>query len=149
MTKQFFHKRTLARIGAVQALYQVETTGASAQEALRDFKNHFEAQLLSAAECTKYDNAFLEKILLGVSVDQEKLDPLIQENLPHNWTFDRLEMVLLCILRAAIFELWTMPETDAAVIINEYVNVAHSFYDDKEPSFVNGLLHTVSTKLRS
>lgn len=149
MTKNILHKRSIARIAAVQSLYQMVLLEISRTQAMSDFQAHFEKDILEEVSSKKYDKDFFCKVLEGVSKHLKEIDPFIKAALPENWAFERLDTVILCILRAATFELWKHPETDSAVILNEYLNVTHAFYDDKEPGFVNGVLHKVSTSLRT
>ena len=39
--------------------------------------------------------------------------------------------------------------TPAAVIINEYVDLAHAFYGEGEPRFVNGVLDRLAGEIRA
>ena len=148
MPKFTLHKRSIARIAAIQSLYQMHMLQQSKDQVLSDFKAHFEADLLEDVQSKKYDKDFFAKLLKGVSHHLKELDPFIRAALPEDWALERLDIVLLCIMRAGAFELWQHPETDSAVIINEYLNVTHAFYDEKEPGFVNGVLHKISTSVR-
>ena len=53
------------------------------------------------------------------------------------------------ILRAAAYELIGCPDVPAKVIINEYLNVAHAFFEGEEPGVVNGVLDRVARKVRA
>ena len=55
---------------------------------------------------------------------------------------------MLQILRAACFELLAMDDVSNAVIIDEYLDVAHAFFDRKEASFANGLLDAIAKQVR-
>ena len=55
-----------------------------------------------------------------------------------------LKSVLLC----GICELLIHTETDAPIIVNDYLNVTHEFYDQKQVSFVNGVLDAVAKLVR-
>lgn len=149
MTSFKLHKRSIARIAAVQSLYQIFLVQSPPHQAVTDFYSHFEKDFLESRNKVSYDKNFFTLLVEGVVDSLSTIDPLIEKALPENWAINRLDLVLLCVLRAATFELWRMPETDSAVIINEYLNVTHSFYDDKEPGFVNGILHTLSVRLRT
>jgi N utilization substance protein B len=77
-----------------------------------------------------------------------EIDKVIAPNLSLNWSMDRMEHVVLAILRAGSYELIARPDVPTAVIINEYVDVAHAFYDRTEASFVNGILDKVAKATR-
>ena len=36
----------------------------------------------------------------------------------------------------------------ARVVLNEYINVAHAFFDEDEPKVVNGILDRLARRLR-
>jgi N utilization substance protein B len=148
MTHITLHKRSIARIAAVQSLYQMALIQSSDVQTVEDFQKHFEKDLLKEVASKKYDREFFAKLLQGTARSLKDIDPIIEKALPDNWAFKRIDHVILAILRAATFELWQFAETDSPVIINEYVNVTHAFFDDKEPGFVNGILHNIAGHLR-
>lgn len=78
------------------------------------------------------------KTALAVSSDRAVLDvqitPLIE-----NWRFDRLGIATKLILRFAVWEL-QHSSTDAAVIINEAVELAKCFAEKDAYKFINGIL---------
>ena len=57
-------------------------------------------------------------------------------------------MLLRAILRAGAYELLNHGDTAAGIIINDYVDVAHAFFDAKEPGLVNAILDKMGKKLR-
>ena len=54
------------------------------------------------------------------------------------------DITLRAILRAAVYELLFTPDTPFKVVINEYINIAQSFYSEKEPEFLNAILDKVA-----
>ena len=57
---------------------------------------------------------------------------------------------ILCLgNRAGVFELMERTDVPARVSINEYINVAHSFFSDDEPKVVNGVLDKLGRQLRA
>ena len=55
---------------------------------------------------------------------------------------------MLQILRAGIYELMARPDVATATVINEYLDVAHAFFDAREAKFVNGVLDAVAKAVR-
>jgi N utilization substance protein B len=47
-----------------------------------------------------------------------------------------------------VYELDARRDTPARVVITEYVDIAHAFYDGQEPGMVNGMLDRISRTLR-
>ena len=64
------------------------------------------------------------------------------------WRLERIDSVLRAILRAGTYELMARLDVPAPVVINEYVNLAHAFFDGKEPGFANAVLDTLVRRLR-
>ena len=60
-----------------------------------------------------------------------------------------MEPLLKAILRAGTFELQHRGLTSTGVIVNDYIDVAHSFFDAKEPGLVNAVLDKLAKTLRA
>ena len=149
--------RSSARLAAVQALYEIDMTGVSADPVLHEFlKDRWksrpgmtEEDEESLPDLAPPDCALLAEIIRGVSAKRDDLDGIIGPALSSEWTVDRLEFILRATLRAGTFELLSMAEVPAKVIINEYVNVAKAFFDDNKPGLVNGVLDKIARVLRT
>jgi N utilization substance protein B len=74
-------------------------------------------------------------------------DEIIAEN-AIGWTLARMPVIDLIVLRIAIFELKSRPDVPTAVILNEAVELAKTFSTDESGRFVNGILSTISKKVR-
>jgi len=141
--------RTNARLAAVQALYQMETSGAGVESVILEFRTHrlsgdIEGRLLHQA-----DEDFFVELLRGVIRLQTKIDPEIERRLAKSWTLARLDSTARAILRAAAFELIHRAETPASVIINEYVEIAKAFFGDEDPRFINAVLDAMAREIRA
>ena len=53
------------------------------------------------------------------------------------------------ILRCGAYELMKRPDVPARVVIDQYVDVAHAFFEGPEPGFVNAALDTCARKVRA
>ena len=80
---------------------------------------------------------------------QAEIDPMLESSLAEGWRLERVEQTLRAILRAGAYELTARTDVPTAVIINEYVNVAHAFFSGSEPGFVNGILDRLAGHLRA
>ena len=65
-----------------------------------------------------------------------------------DWAYDRLDVILRCILRLGAFEMLNRVEVPAKVIIGEYVDLADAFFSGSEPGIVNGILDRVARGAR-
>ena len=86
----------------------------------------------------------LKDTINGVVDNQSQIDSIIKKNLSSNWRFTRLDKILKAILRAAVYEISYKLSTPSKVIINEYIDITHSFYSQKEPEFVNAILDKIA-----
>ena len=59
-----------------------------------------------------------------------------------------LDSILRAILRAGTYELGHRQDVPAAVVINEYLDIAHAFFEGDEPKFVNGVLDRLARQVR-
>lgn len=143
--KKVFKGRTLARLAAVQALFQAEQTGDPVSGIVLEFLHH----RLKEGEygLPQADTTFFSKLVEGSWKAHVSSDEIIQGALKTGWTLDRLESVTRAILRAALYELCET-KTPPLVIIDEYLILTRNFFDEGEVSFVNGVLHTLSQKIR-
>jgi N utilization substance protein B len=79
---------------------------------------------------------------------QRDIDPMIDDQLATGWRLVRVDSILRAILRAGVYELVERRDVPARVAINEYINVAHAFFDEEEPKVVNGVLDKLARHLR-
>jgi N utilization substance protein B len=94
------------------------------------------------------DAAHFAEVVKGVVALQREIDPLIDRQLAEGWRLKRVDSILRAALRAGVLELMAMPGVPARVVISEYVEVAHAFFDSEEPRVVNGVLDKLARKLR-
>lgn len=60
----------------------------------------------------------------------------------------KIEPLLHAILLCATTELLCHTEIDSALVIDEYLNVTHGFYEKSQVSFVNGILDNIAKAVR-
>lgn len=140
--------RSAARLAAVQALYQRDMSGVPVAVVLSEFHNHRLGVEVEGDLIRDADVDFFNDIVKGVDARDAEIDDLIGRNLAKGWAMDRLDRPLRAILRAGTYELLARPDVPTATIINEYVDVAHAFYEPTESKFANGLLDSVAKQVR-
>ena len=141
-------RRAGARLAAVQALYQMEQTGRGARAVIREF---MEDRLGFGPDEEPVEEADpdLFKDVLRATVDhQSEIDKAILARLNKGWKLSRLDSTTRAILRAATAEFITHPELSRAVIIDEYVSLAHDFFEASEANFVNAVLDNIGRDIR-
>lgn len=87
-------------------------------------------------------NPFTKKIVNGVIKNKQEMDQLISDNL-ESWSFDRIAIVEKTILRIASFEITYLDDIPISVSINEAVELAHTYGDEKSSQFINGVLSKI------
>lgn len=140
--------RTVARLAAVQALYQMEIASAGVEAVIREFSDHrFDADL-EGERLAEADEDFFAELVRGVVGHQAPIDHAIARRLAQGWRLDRLDATLRAILRAGAFELMERPDVPLEVAIDEYVEIGKSFFEGPEPGVINGVLDGVAKEAR-
>lgn len=141
--------RSAARLAAVQALYQMETTGQGVEAVIGEFTAHRLGGDIEGEQLHDADVKFFSDILRGAVESQSRLDPYLQRQLASGWTLKRIDSTARAILRAGLYELIRRPDVPFRVIINEYLDIANAFFDADEPKFINGVLDKAARAARS
>jgi transcription antitermination protein NusB len=143
-----YRGRTAARLGAVQALYQLETEPVEPNQVIGQFISHRFENTIDGVGYESPDLDLFRSLVTGAHDNRQVVDSHIEQILQKGWRIGRLEAVVRALLRVATYELSIDPLTPNAVIINEYVEIAKAFYAVGEVSFVNACLDNLSKKVR-
>lgn len=136
--------RHSARLGAVQALYQMEMSGGGAEEVSAEFAEHRFGELPVPP-----DAEFFAAIVQGVPPHQVEIDRAIAAVLSDKWKLERVDSILRAVLRCGVYELVARRDVPARAVIDEYVAVAGAFFGGDEPGFVNGALDSIARRKRA
>lgn len=140
MLNNTLKKRRHVRIVAVQTLFQMiqppeyltkEVALAYALEKGNDPEEGYD----------KVSGDYLYRLVDGVIEKEALLDQEIQKYL-ENWTLDRLQRIDLVILRLAVYEMLFVDDEEVpnTVAVDEAIELARGFSDDKSRQFVSGIL---------
>jgi N utilization substance protein B len=141
-------RRAGARLAAVQALYEMDQTGKSARATVREF---MEDRLGLGPDGTPIEDAdpdLFKSIVNAVVENQARIDNAILARLAEGWKLTRLDTTMRALMRAAGGEFIAHQELSDAVILDEYVSLAHDFFDEPDARFANALLQNVGRDLR-
>lgn len=157
--------RSLSRAATVQALYQMDLAGTDINAVIREFEIHRfnprKSVTQSGGEGGPADDGdpgetlegadvqFFADLLRGVVRRQRDIDPLVDHFLAEGWRLVRIDSTLRAILRSATFELLERTDVPVRVVISEYINIAHAFFEGDEPRVVNGVLDRIARRVRS
>ena len=149
MSATLNQSRSAARLAAVQALYQMEVSGATTADVIADFTAGKLPRETEASYAETEGDLELFKTLVEKAVErQATLDRAIARHLGKGWRLERLDAVARAILRSGAAELEQRTDIPVAVVIDEYVEIAKSFFDGPEPGFVNATLDAAARDLR-
>ena len=127
--------RRKARGLALQALYEIDSTGHSPEGVLK--------RLLTGQKLTEENSRFVHDLVTGVIQNKEKIDRSIKD-FAQAWPLEQMPAIDRNILRLAIFEILIDNKVPIKVAINEAVELAKTFGADSSSKFVNGVLGSVS-----
>ena len=142
------NRRGAARLAAVQALYQMEISGAGMNDIFAEFESHWLGTEVEGEQYLPAEAAFFRDIISGVVRDQKQLDPLIDDALSKGWPLKRIDAILRAVLRAGAYELQHRKDVPGRVVISEYVDVANAFVDRDETGMVNAVLDQIGRQFR-
>lgn len=151
-------RHTAARLAAVQAVYQMLANGQRASAVIEDIKTFPPGDGLDdAGRMVTPDGALMAAIISGVEERKDDLAQLITgaQNRRKSTVDDTIpaspspiEPLLRAILLCGAYELLAHHDTDVPLIITEYLDVTHAFYDQGESRLVNGILDKISKGVR-
>ena len=141
--------RSAARLAAVQALYQQQMEGTALARLLNEFHQHRLGMEIDDDQYAEAEVDFFDDLVAGVDARREEIDGLLAGKLAEGWTLARLDKTMLQILRSGAYELVARADVPTATAIDEYVDVAKAFFDDREAKFVNGILDALAKDVRN
>ncbi|MCY7572481.1 transcription antitermination factor NusB [Bacillus pumilus] len=128
-------KRRTAREKALQTLFQIDVSNIDPKEAITHALDEQES------------DPFFEELVFGVLEQKNKLDDMISQHLV-NWKLDRIANVDRAILRLSVYEMVYQEDIPVSVSMNEAIELAKLFGDDKASKFVNGVLSNIKNDLK-
>lgn len=140
--------RSAARLAAVQALYQHTMEEIPVPQLLHEFHLHRLGAQIEDDHYAEADVAFFDDLVEGSTTRLAEIDGLIEAKLASGWSLGRLDRTLHQILRAGTYELLARRDVPVGSVINEYLDVAHAFFDSKDTRFANGLLDAIAKDVR-
>ncbi|RUS58567.1 transcription antitermination factor NusB [Pseudorhodobacter sp. E13] len=133
-------KKSAARLYAVQALFQMESSGQTVEAIQREFETHRFGAVYDGDEMVEGDVTHFRHLVNHAVNRQARIDQMTDRALAVAWPIDRIDPVLRALFRAAGAELVELA-TPPKVVINEFVDVAKAFFPEgKESKFVNAVL---------
>ena len=99
---------------------------------------YFESNNIKDEETKKY----ITDAILGIEKNKAEILSDIEKNLKEEWKLNRISKMDLSVLKLAIYEI-KFSEVPYKVSINEAVELAKKYGEDKSKKFVNGILASI------
>lgn len=141
-------RRAGARLAAVQALYEMEQTGKSGRATIRAFMEDRLGIGPDEQPVEEADPDLFKAVVNAVIENQAVIDKAILARLASGWKLTRLDATMRALLRAGAAEFIAHPHLSDAIILDEYVSLAHDFFDEQEAKFANAVLDNLGKDLR-
>jgi N utilization substance protein B len=135
--------RHSGREAALQMLFQLEASGASAAQAIELF---WRASADADFEPDPEGRAYADTIVRGVSDSVADVDKRITQA-SQNWRLERMGRVDRNLLRMGTWELMAQKDVPRAVVIDEAVELAKAYGTEDSSGFVNGVLDRIASDL--
>ncbi len=117
----------------------------------REFKLDESNEEIFALSCENREienDPYIKQVYFGVCENLEAIDQKINEN-STGWKASRLSKVSRSILRLCIYEMLYMEGIPALVSINEGLELAKLYEDEKARPFINGVLNSVKNSIEN
>jgi len=128
--------RKKSRRVAMELCYSMEISKDEPSLVLENFLENYEE------DKTVLDKEYIIKILNAVNENKTSIDAKIEAFLK-GWKLSRISKVNLSILRLAISEMLYIDDVPKKVAINEALDVAKEYSDEKSVAFINGILDNI------
>jgi N utilization substance protein B len=142
-------RRQAARLAAVQALYQWQEGEHQPAEIIDQFLNVRTGEDGEGGMRRDADRPLFRDVVEGTAAHKDELEHTVSGALAKDWTWQRIDRLVRAILLAGTYELVHRRDVPPKVAINEYVEIAHAFYDQAEPTFINSVLDKVARQERA
>jgi transcription antitermination protein NusB len=129
--------RHSGREAALQMLFQIELSGASADDAIDLFWRSFDS------DSDPDGRLYADEAVRGVTASREELDREIVRA-SANWRIERMARVDRNVLRLGAWELLHRRDVPRAVVLDEAIEIAKAFGTDESSAFVNGVLNRIA-----
>ena len=133
----------------MQALYQWQEGEHAPAEIIEQFLNVRTGETGEGGMRRDADRPLFKDVVEGTAAHKDELEQTVSAALAEDWTWKRIDRLVRAILLAGAYELLHRRDVPPRVAINEYVAIAHAFYDKGEPNFINSVLDRVARQARS
>ncbi|WP_026881320.1 transcription antitermination factor NusB [Clostridium akagii] len=131
--------RRKSRELAMKLLFESSINKKDAEEIIDDYKEQNE-------DYNDMDFEYIKTLLSGIQEKENILNEKIESSLT-NWKLNRISKINMAILKVAVFEIFFVEEIPDKVSVNEAIELAKVYSDEKSPAFINGAIgNMINTK---
>jgi N utilization substance protein B len=106
---------------------------------IKTFQSNTENRIMSLYKDKDDELEFVTR-LLNMTVNFDKDNELIIDELTSNWELDRIAKMDIILMKMAITELQIFSNIPTKVTLNEYIEISKFYSTPKSNSFINGVL---------
>jgi len=125
--------RRKSREIAMKLLFEMSINKEEYKEIIENFKEHTDTDLKDI------DMVYISRVLDGIGKNKGIIDNKIETYLI-NWKLDRISKIDLAILRISTYEILFEEDIPDVVSVNEGIELAKKYSDEKSSTFINGVL---------
>jgi transcription antitermination protein NusB len=137
--------RRKSRELAMKLLFQMNVNKEDYKEVLSNVHENIEDYVKDEEEdidLKDIDMEYITRILSGVEANKELIDSEIEKYLL-NWKLNRISKIDLAIMRICTYEIIFEVDIPNSASINEAIELAKKYSDEKSVSFINGVLDKI------
>lgn len=140
-------RRRLARLAALQALYQAEMNRETAEAVSDQFLRYRLGRDLEGIRMDA-DRRFFDRLIRSVAEHRRDIDSAVSAALSRDNGLGRLEPVLRAALRLGAAELLYRTEVPPRVAIREYTDLVGDFFDEPQARFATAVFDRIARSAR-
>jgi len=129
--------RRKSRELAMKLLFESSINKKQAEEIIDDYKEQNEGY-------KGMDFDYIKNLLTGIQEKESLLNEKIEASLT-NWKLNRISKINMAILKIAVFEIYFVEDIPDKVSVNEAIELAKVYSDEKSPAFINGAIGNIIT----
>ena len=125
-------------------LFAADARNQDPVDVLNFLERHFEVEPEESLKMERILRDFARQLVEAVANDKEAIDSIIAR-FSTNWKLHRISRVDRNILRMAIAEMTSIPDSPAPVVLNEAIEIGKKYGAENSGSFINGVLDRVQS----
>jgi len=136
--------RRKSRELAMKLLFQMTVNKEDYKEVIKNLQENIEQDVRDEEDIDlkDIDMEYITRVLKGVEENREIIDGEIEKYLL-NWKLSRLSKIDLTIMRVCAYEMLFEVDIPNSASLNEALELAKKYSDEKSVSFINGVLDKI------